>query len=118
MTVFSSKDRGTAAEMQARLFLESRGMRFVERNYRCRRGEIDLIMREDDTIVFVEVRLRRNTSFGGAAETVDGRKRNKLTTAAHHYLQRHRVDGPCRFDVVAIDGGGPPHWISNAFDAS
>ena len=92
----------------------------VSRNYRCRRGEIDLVMRDVRTLVFVEVRRRRSRRFGGGLESVDQRKQARLTAAAEHYLATHRVsvDCPCRFDVVAIDG--PPRrttieWVRDAF---
>ena len=94
----------------------------VSRNYRCRRGEIDLVMRDADALVFVEVRRRRSRGFGGGLDSVDARKRARLVAAAEHYLVMHRVgdDCPCRFDVVAIDG--PPgrttlEWVRDAFCA-
>ena len=94
----------------------------VSRNYRCRRGEIDLVMRDADALVFVEVRRRRSRGFGGGLDSVDARKQARLVAAAEHYLVRHRVgdDSPCRFDVVAIDG--PPgrttlEWVRDAFGA-
>ena len=94
----------------------------VTRNYRCRRGEIDLVMRDTDTLVFVEVRRRRSRAFGGGLESVDARKRARLIAAAEHYLVRKRIgdERPCRFDVVAIDGPYPHvtvEWICGAFDA-
>ena len=94
----------------------------VSRNYRCRRGEIDLVMRDARTLVFVEVRRRRSHWFGGGLESVDLRKQTRLAAAAEHYLAAHRVgdECPCRFDVVAIDG--PPRrttieWVRDAFGA-
>lgn len=94
----------------------------VSRNYRCRRGEIDLVMRDADTLVFVEVRRRASRAFGGGLDSVDARKRARIVAAAEHYLMMHRIgdDRPCRFDVVAIDG--PPRsamieWVRGAFDA-
>ena len=94
----------------------------VSRNYRCRRGEIDLVMRDADTLVFVEVRRRRSRVFGGGLDSVDARKRARIVAAAEHYLMVNRIgdDRPCRFDVVAIDG--PPRsakieWVRGAFDA-
>ena len=94
----------------------------VRRNYRCRRGEIDLVMRDTDTLVFVEVRRRTSLAFGGGLDSVDARKRARLVAAAEHYLMTNRIgdERPCRFDVVAIDG--PPRratikWVRSAFDA-
>lgn len=119
--------KGRDAEVYARKYLERHGLKFVEANYRCRLGEIDLIMRDGSTIVFVEVRYRKNQSYGGALESIDHRKKRKLRAAAEHYLQRRRIgaDSPCRFDVVLITGtmnnsaenvAARAHldWISNA----
>ena len=93
----------------------------VRRNYRCRRGEIDLVMRDTDTLVFVEVRRRTSLAFGGGLASVDARKRARLVAAAEHYLTMHRVgdERPCRFDVVAIDGPSRHatiKWVRDAFD--
>lgn len=100
----------------AKAHLEARGLRLVQRNYRCPRGEIDLIMREGEMLVFVEVRYRRGTRFGSGAESVDRRKQARLIAAATDYLQRHGRGAPARFDVVAI-GAEPPilNWIADAF---
>ncbi len=88
----------------------------MESNYRCRHGEIDLIMRDGDTLVFVEVRYRRNRDYGGAAASVGRNKIRKIVKTGLHYLQRHHLDTACRFDVVAIDGDGEPQWIQRAFE--
>jgi putative endonuclease len=92
----------------------------VARNYRCRRGEIDLVMRDGRVTVFVEVRQRRSAEFGEGAETVDWRKRKRLLATAAHYLQSHPLAAasPCRFDVVAVGGASGNvrvSWIPNAF---
>ena len=89
----------------------------MQRNYRVRGGEIDIIARDPrDVLVFVEVRARASTAFGGAAASVDARKRARILLAARHYLMRLPAEVACRFDVVAIDGG-QLHWIRDAFDA-
>ena len=114
---------GDAAERRAAGFLADRGLHLIESNYRCRVGEIDLVMRDGECLVFVEVRLRAGRRFVPAALTVDRHKQAKLTRAARRYLQQHDPDGRavCRFDVVAIDGNlaaGDPQaieWISDAF---
>jgi len=112
---------GHDAEAQAEKFLSRHGLVPVTRNYRCRRGEIDLVMRDAGTLVFVEVRRRSGRTFGGGVESVSATKRARLVAAAEHYLMMHRIgdDRPCRFDVVAIDG--PPlrttiDWVRDAFD--
>ena len=116
--------QGRLAEDFACRFLEQRGLRLLTRNYRCRRGEIDLVMKDSDCIVFVEVRSRGNSRFGSAAESVDRHKQARLIAAAQHYLQRHQsiADAPCRFDVVSIaltpQTTHPPlQWIQDAFQA-
>lgn len=107
---------GGAAEDTAARFLERHGLAIVERNYRTRLGEIDLIAREGDTLVFVEVRLRRSERFGGALGSITWRKRRRIAAAARHYLMRLRHEPPCRFDVVTLDGFEPA-WLRGAFEA-
>ena len=114
-----SVEQGQAAEARARRYLETQGLTFRTANYRTRRGEIDLIMTHDSTTVFVEVRRRRSARFGEAAGSVDYHKQRRLTAAAADYLQKERPRGPCRFDVVCIEGPGETlRWIPNAFDAA
>jgi len=109
---------GRDAEQRAEEWLSRSGLQLVKRNYRCRGGEIDLIMRDGEHLVFVEVRYRRNDTFGGALASVDARKRQRLVFAASHYLQRHPWSGPCRFDVVGFcEQRRAPDWIRHAFDA-
>lgn len=107
--------RGAQAEERARAHLEHAGLKLLARNYRCPRGELDLVMADGDTLVFVEVRFRRSTAFGSAAESVDARKRARLIAAAEHYLLAHPADRPCRFDVVAADGNASVEWLRDAF---
>lgn len=92
-------------------------MRLVERNYRVRAGEIDLIARAPDgTLVFVEVRARSGDGHGGAAGSIDARKRERIILAARHYLARLPEEPACRFDVVLLDAGGL-QWLPGAFTA-
>ncbi len=118
----SPQSSGQAAEALACQHLQQHGLRLLAQNWRCRRGELDLVMLDADTVVFVEVRYRRHSAWGGAIESVDARKRDKLTTAAMHFLQQESrwAKHPCRFDVIAINaqGNSPPllNWIQNAFD--
>jgi putative endonuclease len=109
---------GAAREASARRYLESEGLGFVTANFNCRHGEIDLIMRDGGTLVFVEVRYRASERFGGAAASVDAGKRARLSAAAGYYLARHRTDLPCRFDVVAIGPGERIRWIKHAFNGA
>ena len=111
-----TQEQGAAAESLACKFLKQRGLVLVERNYRCKAGELDLIMEQDDGLVFVEVRMRNNPNFGSAAESVGRQKQQRVIKAAQHYLQRHRChDRPCRFDIIAIDGNREIQWLQNAF---
>lgn len=106
---------GEAAEAQAASFLAARGFEILERNFRTRLGEIDLVARDGATLVFVEVRRRRSSAaWGGAAASVDGLKRRRLAAAARYYLARFREEPPCRFDVVAIQGDSC-EWLRDAF---
>ena len=107
---------GQSAEKRAEAFLASHGLTFVARNWRCRFGEIDLIMQDGATRVFVEVRLRSRNDFGGAAASVTPAKQRRLLAAARQYLTTLKSLPPCRFDVVALSGDAPPNWIKNAFD--
>ncbi len=106
---------GPRAEAIAAAFLRERGLTLVESNWRCRLGEIDLVLREGSTIVFVEVRLRTHPDFGGAAESIGRAKRQRLLAAARLYLSR-RPEQPCRFDAVLLRRLDPPEieWIRNA----
>jgi len=90
----------------------------LTKNWRCRSGELDLIMRDKDTVVFVEVRYRRSNRFGGAAQSVDSHKQRKLARSAQQFLQQHSLlnSSPCRFDVIAMSAGTSPQWIKNAFE--
>ncbi len=108
---------GQQAEAIACRYLQANGLKLVEKNYRCRFGEIDLIMRDGQDLVFVEVRYRRTRAFGGAAASVDQTKRSKLITTATHYLQAKDSRRNARFDIIAIEAGDAIEWIPNAFDA-
>jgi putative endonuclease len=109
-------NRGRDAEAVAAAFLQARGLTILERNYRCRLGEIDLVAREGGTTVFVEVRQRASSAFGGAAASITSAKRLKLLRAARHYMSRLRTLPECRFDALLIEGQPPQiEWIRNAF---
>jgi putative endonuclease len=94
---------GAAAEALAADFLVERGLTLLTRNYRCRGGEIDLVARDGETLVFVEVRLRRSAAFGGAAASITGAKRTRLRHAAGHFLAHLGREPACRFDAVLLD---------------
>nr|WP_124949791.1 YraN family protein [Sulfuriferula thiophila] len=108
--------RGAAAEQTAADYLTQQGLVLVERNFRCRLGEIDLIMRDGQTLVFIEVRQRASQQFGGAAGSIDGRKQQKLIATAQQYLARLGKTPPCRFDALLLQGQSM-EWIRDAFGA-
>ncbi|MDP1672670.1 MAG: YraN family protein [Burkholderiales bacterium] len=109
--------RGEAAEALAATFVESRGLRIVARNYRCRHGELDLVARDGDTLVFIEVRRRSGNAFGGAAASINAAKREKLLKTAHHYLAGLAAAPACRFDAVLLSGEPPRiDWLLNVIE--
>lgn len=112
---------GQAAETLACSYLEAQGLRPLLRNFRCRVGELDLIMQDGDYLVFVEVRSRHNRRYGTPAETVTVTKQRRLIKAATYYLQQSRCRAPCRFDVVAVVRDREQttvEWIRDAFQVS
>lgn len=117
-----SRSAGQQHENRALDFLKSQGLKTVARNFHAYRGEIDLIMQDDDTLVFVEVRYRRNNMFGSAAESVTLKKQQHIAMASQCFLQtkKHYQSMPCRFDVVAISGARAENidWIKNGFALS
>ena len=112
--------RGAAVEMAAEQHLTAAGLRLLARNARYRGGELDRVMDDGGTVVFVEVRYRAHRTFGGGAASVDPRKQQRLLLAAQLYLQAHPAlaERPCRFDVVDACGEPPRlHWLKDAFRA-
>ena len=113
---------GRNAETIAKKYLCKKGLKLIEKNFTTKSGEIDLVMADGKTIVFVEVRYRQNTRFGLPEETVTLSKQRKIIKAAEYYLLQHRLSGECecRFDIVAIHGtiSKPDiNWITDAFYA-
>ena len=123
----TTREQGEYTESLACRFLEEKGFTLLERNFHCRFGEIDLIMQDNGSIVFVEVRYRRSNNFGSGAETITASKQSKLIKTASAYLQQHAKlnQYPARFDVVSITGSVATSniknidfdWIKNAFGA-
>lgn len=114
----TSQQRGQQAESLAAKYLQAQGLKILTRNYRLRGGEIDLIGRDGEYLVFVEVRYRRNAEFGGALYSIDVRKQQRIIRTAQHYLMRHAIDLPCRFDVLALDETQQITWLKNAFESN
>lgn len=112
---------GKQAEELACHYLQQQNLELLNQNYHCRRGEIDLIMQEQQTLVFVEVRYRKNAIFGSALESVDHRKQQRIIITAEHYLlQNTQQYSDYRFDVIAImpsQNKDAPEitWLKNAF---
>lgn len=116
----SSFQSGQWAEDFAHAYLCQQGLQLIERNYRYRHGEIDLIMQQQAILVFIEVRYRRNSSYGGSLESINYPKQQRILKTAHHYLYTHSwtQQHPCRFDVVLIQGTLiTPQicWLTDAF---
>lgn len=108
--------QGTEAEARAAIYLQQQGLKLLARNYRSRFGEIDLVMRDGVSLVFVEVRMRRSERFGGAAASITPAKQQKLALTASQYLQQHGASA-CRFDAILLDQAYNIVWIRNAFEA-
>jgi putative endonuclease len=107
--------RGECAEQQAQKFLISKGLKPVCRNFRCKHGELDLIMTDNKTLVIIEVRFRKTNKYGSALESITYTKQSRIIAATHIYLSTLKMDNPIRFDVIAISGNGDIDWIQNAF---
>jgi putative endonuclease len=122
--LLNKNNAGLEAEKLAATFLASNGLTLVTQNYHCRFGEIDLIMHDGSSLVFVEVKLRSSNQFGGAAASITPNKQQKLILTAQHYLQTQKLtNAPCRFDAVLLTGKilkstdlQQIEWIRNAFE--
>lgn len=106
---------GENAEELAHHFLINAGLKPVARNFRCKQGELDLIMTDNQTLVIIEVRYRKSDRYGSAVESVTSAKQSRIIAATQFYLSIKKTDSPIRFDVVAISGDGSINWIKNAF---
>lgn len=115
-----TQQTGQLAEEKALEYLTAKGLKLVTRNYSCRLGEIDLIMRDKNYLVFIEVRSRINTRFGGGVGSITYAKRQKIIKTTSHYMIKNQLHDkfPLRFDVISIDGGaGAITWLKDAFGA-
>jgi putative endonuclease len=117
----TSTDKGNVTEQYAENYLSTQGLTLIEKNFHCRRGEIDLIMRDRETFVFVEVKYRKSTEFGGAIAAISVSKQQKIKHCVTFYLHKmnlNEYNTPCRIDVVALEGDiTQPQvtWLKNAF---
>ncbi|MCF1426744.1 MAG: YraN family protein [Shewanella sp.] len=107
-------NQGQIAEQQAKRYLQQQGLEWIASNVRYPFGELDLVMRQGISWVFVEVKYRSSAGFGGALNAVSAKKQQRLRKAASHYLQLNRIQAPCRFDLVAIEGERL-QWLQNIF---
>ena len=115
----TNNERGQQAEDAALAYLQQKGLKLIQRNYRSRYGEIDLIMQDEQHIVFIEVRFRSSSHYGGAASSVDQHKQRKLIKCAQQYITNTPSRLGFRFDVIAISPSTKQHdiqWLTNAFD--
>ena len=112
----NTRNTGTSYERKAAEYLEQQGLVILKHNYRCRQGEIDLIARDKEYLVFVEVKYRSQTRAGYSLDAVNPAKQKKISKVARYFLavEYHCTEIPCRFDVIGIDGGCL-HWIKDAF---
>jgi putative endonuclease len=117
--MITTKQRGDHAEQQALQYLQSFGMSLIQQNFHSRRGEIDLIMSDQDCLVFIEVRYRKTDKYGSAVESVDSRKQSRIIHAAQSYIQKNITPyRNYRFDVIAITPEYDKNslvWIKDAF---
>lgn len=111
-----TREKGDKAEQLALRYLRRQGLKHLQSNFRSRFGEIDLIMLDRETLVFVEVRYRKLQTYGGGAASVNRHKQQRLIKTGLTYLQRHNNEAVCRFDVVSVEDKGQIEWIRNAFD--
>ena len=113
----NKRSQGSLYEQKARAYLETQGLKFIAANQAFKCGELDLVMADGDTVVFVEVRQRKSNRFGSAVESIDYRKQQKWLNAANMWLFTKRNQSldtaKCRFDVVAFEGDNPPLWLPN-----
>ncbi|QKZ06682.1 YraN family protein [Pseudomonas eucalypticola] len=123
MPAASPRQAGLEAEAQALAHLQQQGLQLLARNWLCKGGELDLVMLDGDTVVFVEVRYRLHAQWGGALESIDARKVARVVNAARLYLHKEArwAHHPCRFDVIALEGTASKdmhlNWLRNAFES-
>lgn len=112
--------RGLQAEQRALELLQYAGLKLVTRNFRCRGGELDLVMAKGNSLIVVEVRQRSRRDYGGAAASVTTKKRQRIIHATRNFLARHPhfARHNIRFDVIAFEADAPPQWLRAAFDTS
>jgi putative endonuclease len=114
----TSYEIGQISEKTASAYLQKQGLKLIEKNFRCAQGEIDLIMKDKNYLVFVEVRFRKHRDYGNSIETISHNKQIHLIRTAQYYLQQHSLmyKANCRFDVLGLNREEKITWIKNVFD--
>jgi putative endonuclease len=107
--------RGERSEHLAHQYLIKQGLRLIEKNYRCKYGELDLIMRDGETLVIVEVRFRKSNKYGSAEESITQTKQSRIIATTQHFLHATKIKSAIRFDVIAMSRDDDINWIKNAF---
>ena len=107
--------QGEKAEQLACQYLLKHGLQVIDKNFRCKQGELDLIMQDQQTLVIVEVRFRKSNKYGGAVESITAKKQSRIIASTQYYVQRNNVSSPIRFDVIAMSSDTDINWIKNAF---
>lgn len=110
--------RGEKSEQLACDYLLKQGLQLIDKNFQCKYGELDLIMKDSESLVIVEVRFRKSNKYGGALESITPKKQSRIVATTQYYLSTHKVNSPVRFDVVAMSNDTDINWIKNAFQAS
>jgi putative endonuclease len=107
--------RGEKSEQLACAYLLKQGFVLIKKNFQCKYGELDLIMKDSETLVIVEVRFRKSNQYGGALESITLKKQSRIIATTQYYLSTHKVKSQIRFDVVALSNDNDINWIKNAF---
>jgi putative endonuclease len=107
--------RGEKSEQLACQYLLKQGLKVVDKNFRCKHGELDLIMQDQQTLVIVEVRFRKSNLYGGALESITQKKQSRIMATTQYYLLLNKINSPIRFDVITMSNDTEFNWIKNAF---
>jgi len=109
--------QGEKSEQLACRYLLKQGLQLIEKNFRSKYGEIDLIMKDNETLVIIEVRFRKSNKYGGALESISRKKQSRIIATTQYYLSTHKVNSSIRFDAITMSSNTDINWIKNAFTA-
>jgi len=107
--------RGEKSEQLACQYLLKQGLHLVDKNFRCKYGELDLIMKDSETLVIVEVRFRKSNKYGGALESISKKKQSRIITTTQYFISSNKINSQVRFDVITMSSDTDINWIKNAF---